>query len=68
MNSTGTKDSILYAKDVTKRYNSSRGWLTNSLAICCSCYHNILGMGLNARLKFRVDSLKCIHLETMELK
>lgn len=40
-----------------ERYNSSRGWLTNSLAIYSSRYHDVLGMGLNARLKLGVGSL-----------
>lgn len=40
-----------------ERYNSSRGGLTKSLAIYSSCYRDVLGMGLNARLKLGVGSL-----------
>lgn len=50
-----------------KSFNSSRGCLTNSLAIY-SCYHNILGVGLNARLNIGVGSLIHVCLEIMELE
>lgn len=51
-----------------KRYNSSRGWLTNSLAIYSSSYQNISEMDLNARLKLGVGSLRCTCLEIMKLE
>lgn len=42
-----------------KRCNSSGGWLTNPLYIH-SCYHSILGVGLNAGLNLGVGSLLCL--------